>query len=236
MRRACAFALVVLSAASCRDGDSAETVPAPRAAQPAAPVWHESSRVLDVTGDGIADTLSLRASGTVPESLAVALTFTANGREVFRQAWGSDYELVDPPFPRNTPREVVERFLRARFDTVLARIRLSPLRASSLDSAWTTVGDQHCQVGDEDIRNCIAWDLRWSAARIGWDSIHRDSISAVYERIGRAPFDTVRVLAIAEDMRRNTPNEVHLAYGYETGMTVAWSQLAQRFFSLASCC
>ena len=233
--RVCLCAIAGISLLSCREKSSQVIGSDAQTAQPASPVWHEGSRVLDVTGDGVGDTVSVRAYGTVPESLAVALTFTANGREVFRQVWGSDYELIDPPFPRPATREVVERFLHARFDSVIAGISVGALDASSLDSAWTTVSAQPCHL-DEDIRNCIAWELRENASGVDWDRIHRDSIGAVMDRIGRAPFDTARVLAIADDIRRNTPHVVDLSYGYETGMTVAWSRLAQRFFVLSSCC
>lgn len=194
--------------------------------------WYERSRLLDVTGDGVADTLSLRAVGTRTDSLAIALTFVSKGREVFRQEWGSSYELVDPPFPDSSPPAVVESFLRARLDTVLARIRVHPFDASSLEKPWTDT-EPECM---NDIRSCIAWELRDRTVRVDWDSVHRDSIGVALERLNRAPYDTAEVLAIAEDMRRNTHTEVVLSFGYETTMVVGWSDRAQRFFTLSACC
>ena len=224
--------LVVIAGCSERD---AQVTPAalPDSAAVGAVAWYERSRLLDVTGDGVADTLSLRAVGTRADSLAIALTFVSKGREVFRQEWGSSYELVDPPFPDSSPPTVVESFLRARLDSVLARIRVRPFDPSSLEKPWTRT-EPEC--AEADMRSCIAWQLRDRNAGIAWDTVHRDSIEVALQRLHRTPYDTAEVLAIAEDMRRNTRTEVFLSYGYETAMVVAWSERAQRFYTLSACC
>lgn len=229
LRRLVILAVVV---AGCSERDAQVTPAAIRDSAAAdAVAWYERSRLLDVTGDGVADTLSLRAIGTRTDSLAIALTFVSKGREVFRQEWGSSYELVDPPFPDSSSPAVVESFLRARLDTVLARIRVRPFDASSLEKPWTQT-EPEC--AEADIRSCIAWEVR--TAGIAWDRVHRDSVGVVLQRLYQAPYDTAEVLAIAEDLRRNTRTEVFLTYGYETAMVVAWSDRARRFVTLSACC
>jgi hypothetical protein len=225
--------LLLLVIAGCADPNTRSELP--KSASPVEtdrPLWYERFRRLDVTGDGITDSLSLTAFGAHHDSLSIVLTFVSKGREVFRQEWGSSYELIDPPFPDSSPSSVVESFLRARFDTVLARIAVHPFDASSLEKPWTET-EPACE---EDIRSCIAWTLRDATVKVDWVTVHRDSIGVALQRLDQMPFDTAEVLAIAEDMRQHTRSQVHLSFGYESMMVVAWSNRAQRFFTLFECC
>jgi len=81
--------------------------------------------LLDVTGDGRPDALVIRAKGTKAESLAVRLLVVVNGKEVGLDAWYSDYDLIEPPFSRDTTEEVLAAYLRPKYERVLERITTS---------------------------------------------------------------------------------------------------------------
>ena len=93
---------------------------APRAA--AAP-WYGRSRTLDLTGDGVADSVRLEAHGDRTDSLRIALQLVVAGREAHREEWGSSYELamVDSATLRSVR---VDSVLRAKLDSVLASVTL----------------------------------------------------------------------------------------------------------------
>lgn len=209
-----------------RQQSSASTAQAPASS------WYAQSRLLDATGDGQPDTVWLRANGHRGDSLDIALTVVAAGREVLRESWQSDYMLVDPPFDRPAARAVVDSFVRARLDSTLARVSLEPVANLQFRAQWPPV-----KVGcEEDARDCIAGVLRDEGTTVDWGSLSSDSAIALRKRIDNAPFDTAAVIAIAEDIRRNTRNYVLFGYGYETSVAYAWSPRAQRFFMVFFCC
>lgn len=98
---------------------SVDTAPAP---------WYARTRALDLTGDGIADTVRLVATGARPDSLQVELSLVVDGQALHEERWGSSYELqlLDPAQP--APGRV-EAALRARLDSVLARVRVDSIGA-----------------------------------------------------------------------------------------------------------
>ena len=113
------------------------STPVPRTAAP----WFQAQRTLDLTGDGRADVVSIRAEGPSSESLLVTLTFLVNGEERWREPWYSDYMLIDPPhFPQGEVdraayvREGLKRALEsvsvAAFDSAQYA-----MMADSIDSA-----------------------------------------------------------------------------------------------------
>src|SRR5690606_26466752 len=87
-------------------------------------VWLTRDRILDFTGDGIADTVRLTAVGSAVDSLRISLAFLSGGVERWRTEWGSEYELVIPAAP-------VEEAARAehlpeRLHRIMASIQVEP--------------------------------------------------------------------------------------------------------------
>lgn len=106
--------------------DAAVATAAPAAAAPAP--WHHGVRMLDVTGDGRADSIRLEAVGTRLDSLRVSLSLVVDGKERHREEWGSGYELaLADSATRLGPG--VDAWLRARLDRVLASVVAQPLDA-----------------------------------------------------------------------------------------------------------
>lgn len=102
-----------------QDGSAAAVAPAP---------WYDRTRTLDLTGDGEADSVRLRATGESPDSLRIALVLLVGGEEKHREAWESGYELALLDSARRS-RPRVDSVLRARLDSVLASVAVEPLDA-----------------------------------------------------------------------------------------------------------
>lgn len=102
---------------------ASDTVAAAAPASVALQPWYLRARTLDLTGDGIADSVRLAAGPGRPDSMQVVLTLLVAGQEKHREEWGSGYELtlVDSTL-RSSPR--VEPVLRAKLDSVLASVRV----------------------------------------------------------------------------------------------------------------
>ena len=92
-------------------------------ARVASAAWYERTRTLDLTGDGIADSIRLEARGVRTDSLRIALRLLVDGAEAHREEWGSSYELalVDSAI-RTGPQ--ADSVLRARLDSVLGSVRV----------------------------------------------------------------------------------------------------------------
>ena len=90
--------------------------------------WYRGSRVIDLTGDGRADSVRLEAVGTRPDSLRITLALVVDGKEKHRAVWGSGYELALVDSGARVPPQV-EPVLRARLDTVLASVTVQRLDA-----------------------------------------------------------------------------------------------------------
>ena len=125
------LALCAWTAASGCSTDTPQDEPrrdaAVESASAAAP-WYRASRIMDLTGDGQADSVRLEAVGPRPDSLRITLSFVVDGQEKHRAVWGSSYELalVDS-VTRVAPR--VDAVLRAKLDSVLASVTVQRLDA-----------------------------------------------------------------------------------------------------------
>lgn len=93
----------------------------------AAPAWYRQARVLDLNGDGRADTARLDAVGARPDSLRLTLALIVGGAVKHREAWGSSYELALVDSSLRGPAR--DARLRARLDSVLSSVRVERLDA-----------------------------------------------------------------------------------------------------------
>jgi hypothetical protein len=98
-------------------------------------VWLDRHRTIDFTGDGVPDTVRLRALGRAADSLRIALTFWSAGAERWREEWASEYELVAPPGPADEAER--SAFVRKRLDRALSSVEVEPFNAGS----YTTMAD-----------------------------------------------------------------------------------------------
>jgi hypothetical protein len=101
--------------------EEAPTPPGPAATEA---LWFERHRTLDFTGDGQPDTVELRATGLAADSLRVVLTFRSGGEVRWREEWGSEYELVDPPSLADSAARA--GYVRSRLERALASVEVEP--------------------------------------------------------------------------------------------------------------
>jgi hypothetical protein len=90
--------------------------------------WFERQRTIDFSGDGVPDTVRLRALGSNADSLRIALTFVSGGVERWSEEWASGYELVDPPPLPDGPARA--EYVRKRLDRALASVMVEPFDSS----------------------------------------------------------------------------------------------------------
>ena len=111
--------------------------PLPRPVPPAEPasapsdsaVWFTEQRTLDFTGDGVPDTVTLRALGRAADSLRITLTFRSGSEERWREEWASEYELVDPPPLADAAAR--DAFVRQKLERALASVEVEPFDSAS---------------------------------------------------------------------------------------------------------
>ena len=72
-------------------GGCASSIPPGEPARPPTADWYHAARALDLTGDGVADSVVLRAAGPSPDSLEITLSIRMDGRTAHQELWRSDY-------------------------------------------------------------------------------------------------------------------------------------------------
>lgn len=81
---------------------------------------------MDLNGDGRPDRVSLTARGTRSDSLDIDITFFVDDKQVYGEAWSSDYELIDvDPADLAEPRR--GEYVRARLDRALNSVAIGPI-------------------------------------------------------------------------------------------------------------
>lgn len=129
MSRAAAF-ILLLSACTSEPQPPASSSPASAAAD--STVWLTRQRTMDFTGDGIPDTVRLRALGRAPDSLRIALVFWSGGAERWREDWAGDYELVTAPALEDEAARAA--FVRSRLERALASVEVEPFDRASYET------------------------------------------------------------------------------------------------------
>jgi hypothetical protein len=142
--------------------------------------WFERMRRLDLTADGRADRLVILAKGKRGDSLVIRL-FAVVESDTFQLAgWYSNYELVDPPFPRSAPLGVIDSYVRDKLNRTLTNAIVQPelLSAGYFDGNGSSCG--------EAIDHCLARALEVDSTRYPnhRESLLRDTLSVLTYNYG----------------------------------------------------
>jgi hypothetical protein len=127
--------VAAIAAAACTDARQSPSASSTTSAPADSAIWLTRERTLDFTGDGLPDTVRLRALGRSADSLRIELTFRSGGAVRWREEWASDYELaVAPPLADDAARD---SFVRGRLDRALASVEVEPFDPA----AYATMAD-----------------------------------------------------------------------------------------------
>jgi len=213
----------------------------PALAHQSAPVpWHRVQRVIDMTGDGRSDTLTLTAFGTQPDTLNLELRIRSGGRVIFADHWLNSDEFIDYDSAMVKNRQALARDVRHKMDAFFDDGNFEPIRGdTTLRSDWHVETEPDCGMP----LDCVAFELRHeqaTAARVARGLPAEPDGPAAYgpfiDGIMRSPFDTALVRRIGAEWRGSRALSFTYTHGYETTKTIVWSAIARRFFTVFECC
>ena len=197
-------------------------VPASQGGTPwrSGPVWLLESRALDLTGDGVAESIFVEARGTRTDSMRIVLGAVVGGDTSLLALWDGNYELTDEQVGRETPEPELQVLLRSRLKEVLQRVSVEPFDGAGSIGEWRDEeGEADCI---ESVQSCVTASIQ---------DLVRDSLLPP-----TAPFDTALARRALSELRSPGHLEVVLRYGYESSERLVWSPVLRRFLTVFSCC
>lgn len=194
--------------------------------------WFAQTYSVDVTADGVPDSLLLRAFGARIDSLCVEFSVVVDDTVRFRDFWLTDwYFIYDGPVGDLDSATVWDR-VQDQLTSFFDRDQFGELDAPS--SVWgVPLAD-----GAEP-REHVLWDYTFQHARDsllaqGVDSARAAGMARLQAWNG--PHDSTAVRAIWDDMKAHPPLTFTFFSGGEHTRTIAWSRLERRFLVVFSCC
>ncbi len=132
------------------------------------PEWYRHAVGRELTGDGRADSIMIRAWGPRYDSLRIVLSILVDGQEAYSTTWDSDYELIGAELIRGNPAN--DSLVRARLAATLKGVTREPLqkddfRPSDYRAAAPIVEKASHQVS-------VTWGYE-SHQSLVWDSTSR---------------------------------------------------------------
>ena len=224
---------VALATASCTPNDGAPATRADSAAASTAAINIVKDRAEDLTGDGVAEKISLTARGSEIDSLPVRLEIrSADDSVLYAASWNSHFyfQYLDRPAMSDA---AADSTVRRRLDEVLldTAFRIVPADAGK---PMRTPADT---IQSDMMRDAIRYDI----ATNQWRTQHglglgaevppaaHDSINMMAAAVPRAQID-----ALFEELRGK--KTFTFFAGGEVTYSIAWSAREQRFVTVFSCC
>ena len=199
--------------------DSTQSIERPTSS---AQTWFADERVLDLTGDGTADTARVEAIGPTADSLEIVFTIRSSGSTVYRNSWSRAYALSAISVEVSTIPHP-DSALRRQLASFLSELKIRPLDRKELQRSWLNRTDD-CS---DDPRNCIALQLLDDSTKKAGFSAGRSLVPL---------FDTSAVYGIIADMLAHPVLAISYTYGSESQARIAWSPARHQFFTLYECC
>lgn len=184
------------------------------------PIWLLESRALDLTGDGVHDTIFVEARGSRTDSMHIVLGAVVRGDTSLMAFWDGNYELTDEGIDGDRTEPELQVLLRSRLTDVLRSVAVEPFGGAS------AIGDWRVEDGEPDCIQSVESCVKGSIERAVRDSLLPSS----------APFDTALARRALSDLRSPGRFEVVFSYGYESSERVVWSPVLRQFLTVFSCC
>ena len=210
--------------------------PPPSPAPPPPPGFsYESSAEVDLTRDGFAETLSLRASGSTPMSVEISFSISSGARELYDLSWrSSSYFQHEPELATTANDSTLFAFVHDYLEGVLEARAFDTLPAGS-----ATVDPARADDPDYDPGRLISGQILMPILVDSLLASGSDSISAVREARSIAYWSGrlhPEAALIWREMTAEALPIFSLHAGGEDSRRIAWSDRAQRFFTVWSCC
>jgi hypothetical protein len=214
----CARVFLCLAAAATACGPSAD-----RAVED--DVTFEDDRLIDLTGDGRAESVSVYASGPGYDELRIDLSVrSARDSLLFRESWSSDayFEFVARP----AADTAVQRIVRGHLTELLRDAAFAPP---------AIVNGQPHDAGVMPDPEAVRYDI----AAYSW---RRSAGVPDTVPLPHGAFDEIRALMVADEdvaglvaeLARQPSFTFHV--GGEAAYSIAWSDQERRFIRIRSCC
>ncbi len=201
--------------------------------------YHDSTEV-DLTGDGVPETLRLTASGPRPLGLAVSFSIRSDGREIYQMSWGSGgYFKYEPELVMSEPGDsVLYAHVRDQLGPFFDESAFMTVPRSALNADYSR-GPFDPPDMDNDPVKLISGQLLMpflqdslSAAGVDSTAVFRQAIEIAYWS-GRVHPEAQGIwdLMTAEELLTFRFNA-----GGEANQRIAWSRISGRFFNVWACC
>jgi hypothetical protein len=196
-------------------------------------VWYRAIDTRDLTGDGVADTLILQATGRRVDSLRVTFDIRAQGRRLYHESWLStwyfQYDMPIDSIADATKRKEVFN----HFQEFFRAAQYAPLDTAGAGGPWNPAEDQR------DQRSTIAFNLKYERALDSLKPSHlpQDSAESIARHYARtAPVDSGRILRAWQDLAHGHRVTFTFFSGGEYIRTIVWSRTLGRFVVVFACC
>ncbi len=201
--------------------------------------YHDSTEV-DLTGDGVPETLRLVASGPEPLDLVVSFSIWSEGQEVYRRSWDSaEYFRYEPDLVMSEPGDSVlyahvSDQLDSFFDS--SAFMVVPPAALNADDSRPPFDPP---VMDNDPVNLISGQLLRPLLMDSLSALGMDSASA-FRQARSLAYRSGRQHPNAQGIWDMMTAEELLTFrfnaGGEANQRIAWSRVSGRFFTVWGCC
>ena len=211
------------------------------ASQPSSsPFPYRASAEADLTGDGLAETLRLGASGQGPFDLVVSFSIWSEGQEVYRTSWESaEYFRYEPELVMSEPGDsVLYAHVRDQLDSFFdsSAFMVVPPAALNADDSRPPFDPP---ARDNDPVNLISGQLLRPFLMDSLSALGMDSTSA-FRQARSLAYRNGRQHPNAQGIWDMMTAEELLTFRFNAGgedtRRIAWSRVSRRFFEVWACC
>ena len=216
------------------------SVEAPPPTQVSFPFSYRDSTEVDLTGDGVSETLRLTASGPRPLGLGVSFSIWFEGQEIYQRSWDSPgYFRYEPELVMSEPGDsVLYAHVRDQLDSFFDSSAFMVVPPAALNADHSRPPFDPPAMDNDPVKLISGQLLRavlqdsLSAAGMDSTSAFRQARSLAYRSRQQHP----EAQGIWDLMTAQELLTFRFNAGDEANQRIAWSQTNSRFFNVWACC